>query len=73
MDEDGKAVDQLMEKSSIITNHHLYYLAYSAFTSMKHGYQEEGAYSTALMWYQTYFPDEGNNHVGFKYADDDDN
>jgi hypothetical protein len=51
MDEDGKAVDQLMEKSSIITNHHLYYLAYSAFTSMKHGYQEEGAYSTALMWY----------------------
>jgi hypothetical protein len=38
MNEDGIVVDELTEKSSIITNHQLQFLAYSAFTSMKHGY-----------------------------------
>jgi len=38
MNEGGTVVDELTEKSSIITNHQLQFLAYSAFTSMKHGY-----------------------------------
>jgi len=41
MNEDGTVVDELTEKSSIITNQQLQFLAYSAFTSMKHGYLGE--------------------------------
>jgi hypothetical protein len=75
-DEDGKVVEELTEKSRVISNCQLCYLAYSAFTSMKHGYLWKKKRTPLPHCVQcgirVNYPDEGNSCVGFKYADDED-
>jgi hypothetical protein len=75
MDEDGNVVDELTRKASIITNCQLQFLAYSAFTSMKHHYL--GKKKCLPLPYciqcgiRVNFPDDHNYYVGFRYAEDE--
>jgi hypothetical protein len=75
IDNDGNVQDELTESTSIITNRHLRYLAYCAFSAAKHGFLGKKKRiplpPCVQMGIRSKFPDEHDDYVGFKYPKND--
>jgi hypothetical protein len=75
VDKEGNVSNELSETITIITNQHLHYLAYCAFSAAKHGFL--GKKKRILlphciqMGIRSKFPDEHDDYVGFKYPKND--
>jgi hypothetical protein len=72
LDSAGNVVDENVDGAAIVTNHHLRYLCYSAFSAAKHGYLGKKKRiplpACVTIGIRDVFPDDRNAYVGFKYA-----
>ncbi len=75
IDNNGHVWDELTESTSIITNGHLCYLAYCAFSAAKHGFLGKKKHiplpHCVQMGIRSKYPDEYDDYVGFKYTKED--
>jgi hypothetical protein len=70
MNEDGNVVHDQVDKATAIKNWQLHFLAYSAFTSAKHGYLGKKNHTSLPLCVQNgirdQFPDVDKNYVSFR-------
>jgi hypothetical protein len=75
--DNGNIVDEILDTCAPITNHQLQYLAYAAFTSVKHGYlgkkKQIPLANCVLNGIWDVYPDVDHLYVGFKHVENNEN